>query len=312
MKESSIIKELDSFQNFLADIKNERLFHSIMLINNDKIFLMEYAKALAGEILQNAEKVEKRVHPDLFIFGEDKPMDTAMVKDMLDTVFVSPYEGDKKVYIIDSFDEIGTVPANKLLKTIEEPPSGVVFILLVKNTSKVLQTLLSRAQKFYLEGFGQESVAELLKDKGIKNGELLSLETNGNLAEAITLAQSQKYEDMAEFVLRTLKSFKLTADFSRVLVEAEEFKENPKELFNLFSVILELMLRARAGVKIVAPDNMEAKVMELSKIWNNRAIVQMVEQVIMSLKMLESNVGVTNCYDQFFLKILEVRRKCRV
>lgn len=312
MKESSIIQELDSYKNFLEDIKNDRLFHSIMLINSDDDFLMSYAKCLAGAILKNTEKVEKQVHPDLFVYGEGKAVDTATVNELLETVYIAPYEGDRKVYIIASFDDIGIVPANKLLKTLEEPPTGVTFILLVKNTSRVLQTILSRTQKFYLEGFGQKNVAELLKSKGISNGELISLETDGNLSKSILLARSQKYEDMFKFIVRTYKNYKVTADFSKTLLEAEEYKDNAKEMLNLFAVIAELTIRKRAKMEVVAPENIQIAVDGLSETWTNRALVMIIDAVIDAQKKLEANVGVSNCFDQFFLKILEVRRKCRV
>ena len=89
-------------------------------------------------------------------------------------MYVAPYEGDRKVYIISKFDEINPSVANKLLKTLEEPPKGVTFLLLVKNDSKVLQTLLSRSQKFYLEGYRIEQTANILKDEGLSSFELLS------------------------------------------------------------------------------------------------------------------------------------------
>ena len=320
MESISSIERLKSFSSFKQDIKENRLFHSIMLINKDGEFLYQYALRLAGEILSSGQervaetkiKVNKEIHPDLFVFGKDKPLDTAVCKDLISSVYVAPYEGEKKVYIISRFDEMLPSPANKLLKTLEEPPKGVVFLLLVKNTSRVLQTLLSRAQKFYLEGFSGEDVTNILKEQGVDNAELLSLETDSSLEASLMLGKSQNPKSMANFVINTFSNFKLTTDFSKILEKAEEFRGSEKELLNFFSLVADLVLRAKSGLTAKRSGHIEKDVIMLSRMWNEKALVLVIEATINCLKMLESNVIGQNVMDQFFLKFLEVRRKCRV
>lgn len=314
MEQKKYVENLPSFKNFIADIKADRLFHSIMLINPDLEFLMEYAKSLAGEILgeHSKHKVEKEIHPDFFVFGKDKAIDVTGAKDIISTVYVAPYEGDRKVYIISRFDELGPAPANKLLKTLEEPPTGVTFILLVQNASRVLQTLLSRAQKFYLEGYGLEETGRILEARGVKQGQLLSLETDGNLGEALRLANSSNPEKLASFALRVFENFKLTTDLAMTLLEADEFRDGAREMLSFFATLAELIIRARAGLPLNSTEEINRAVKKLSVTWNHRALVLIIEATIEGQKRLEANVSVSNVMDQFFLKILEVRRKCRV
>lgn len=320
MEQIKYIRQLNSFKNFEQDINQNRLFHSIMLINKDDDFLYRYAKELAVLILSSgasnpqdtAIKVEKEVHPDLFIYGKDKSIDVSVAKDIVSSVYISPYEGEKKVYIINKFDEILASPANKLLKTLEEPPMGVTFVLLVKNTSKVLQTLLSRAQKFYLEGFSSRVVQAVLDAEGVKDASILSLEADGSLALARKLSKNGSARKMANFVLNIYKDFRLTAQLANTLSEVDDFKGNEKELLSFFAFVADLILRNRANLQIVIGDEIKNIINSLAFMWNERALVEIIEASIRGQKMLEANVSVSNVFDQFFLKILEVRRKCRV
>lgn len=320
MQEKEYIKSLKSFSNFQTDIKENRLFHAIMLISPDSEFLRVYSKLLAGEILayqaENREntliKVAKGVHPDLFVYGEDKPIDADTAKEIASEVYVAPYEGDKKVYVISKFDEVMASPANKLLKTLEEPPSGVTFILLVKNDARVLQTLLSRSQKFYLEGFSVNAVAEILKDRGVKNSEVISLEAGGNLAEAMRLSENKNAFNMANFVVDTLENFKLTTQLAEKTLEVEEYKDMLPELFSFFASTASLAIHSRAGREISCDANFKLAVERIGRMWKYQALAGVIEASVTAQKMLESFVGVGNVTDQFFLKILEIRRKCRV
>ena len=320
MQEREYIKNLKSFSNFLQDLDSDRLFHAIMLINPDSEFLKTYSNLLAGEILARGSsdreraiaKVEKEIHPDLFVYGKDKPIDASIAKDIASGVFVAPYEGDRKVYIIDKFDEIMPAGANKLLKTIEEPPTGVTFILLVRNDSRVLQTLLSRSQKFYLEGYGLEQVASILKAKQVKDYDVISLESGGNLTDAIKLAGNKNSAKIATFVLDTLEDFRITTQLARFTMMAEEFKETLPELMSFFSVICSLAIHVRAGKEISCTSEMRIAVNRIARIWNYRGLVSVIDASIEALKKIESFVSTSNVIDQFLLKILEIRRKCRV
>ena len=320
MQHTEFIKGLTSYKNFVQDNQNNRLFHSIMLINKDGEFLRAYANMVAREILSFGRednsvteiKVQKEIHPDLFILGREKPIDASEAKELVANVLVAPYEGDKKVYIIEHFDEIQPAPANKLLKTLEEPPTGVTFILLVKNETRVLQTLLSRSQKFYLEGFTGEYVAKCLSKDGISDAELISVQAGNSLEEARKLGADGNSRKLADFVLDTFLNFKKTTELAKRLMLAEEFKEGLGELFSFFSSVAEMAIRVRAGKEIEVEAKTNATIKRIAEQWNYLALVMVIEATLTAIKMMESYVSVNNCLDQFFLKILEVRRKCRV
>ena len=75
------------------------------------------------------------------------------IREIIDEVQYSPTEGRYKVYIIDEVHMLSPGAFNALLKTLEEPPSYVIFILATTEAHKIPITILSRCQRYDLNGF---------------------------------------------------------------------------------------------------------------------------------------------------------------
>ncbi|MDH4378601.1 MAG: DNA polymerase III subunit gamma/tau [Vampirovibrionales bacterium] len=78
----------------------------------------------------------------------------ADARDLIETCQFAPMQGRYKVYIIDEVHMLSTAAFNALLKTLEEPPPHVVFILATTETHKVLPTIVSRCQRFDFSRIG--------------------------------------------------------------------------------------------------------------------------------------------------------------
>lgn len=84
------------------------------------------------------------------------------IRDLRDTVKLLPTTGSHKIYIIDEVHMLSTGAFNALLKTLEEPPAHVIFILATTEIHKVPETILSRCQRFDLSRFPIKSIEEKL------------------------------------------------------------------------------------------------------------------------------------------------------
>ncbi|MDR3156940.1 MAG: DNA polymerase III subunit gamma/tau [Lactobacillales bacterium] len=80
------------------------------------------------------------------------------IRNIRETVKYSPLLADYKVYIIDEVHMLSTNAFNALLKTLEEPPERVIFILATTEVCKVLPTILSRTQRFDFKRIGNEEI----------------------------------------------------------------------------------------------------------------------------------------------------------
>ncbi len=85
------------------------------------------------------------------------------IRDLRETVGYMPSSGSYKVYIIDEVHMLSTSAFNALLKTLEEPPPHIVFIMATTEVHKIPQTILSRCQRFDFRRIAIKQIAEHLK-----------------------------------------------------------------------------------------------------------------------------------------------------
>ena len=88
----------------------------------------------------------------------------ANIRDIIDEVQYSPTEGKYKVYIIDEVHMLSTGAFNALLKTLEEPPEYVIFILATTEAHKIPITILSRCQRYDFRRISIDTIAERLRE----------------------------------------------------------------------------------------------------------------------------------------------------
>lgn len=86
------------------------------------------------------------------------------IREIVDEVSYSPAEGKYKVYIIDEVHMLSTSAFNALLKTLEEPPSYVIFILATTEVHKIPITILSRCQRYDFKRISIDTIADRLKE----------------------------------------------------------------------------------------------------------------------------------------------------
>ena len=92
--------------------------------------------------------IMKGEHPDVFEIDAASNSTVDSVRQLIDNVSYQPIMSRYKVYIIDEVHNMSNSAFNALLKTLEEPPSFVIFILATTEPQKILPTILSRVQRF--------------------------------------------------------------------------------------------------------------------------------------------------------------------
>lgn len=95
------------------------------------------------------EAIAEGTHPDVYELDAASRTGVDNVREeIINSVGFAPVRGAYKVYIIDEVHMLTTAAFNALLKTLEEPPSHVVFVLCTTDPQKILETILSRCQRF--------------------------------------------------------------------------------------------------------------------------------------------------------------------
>ncbi len=113
---------------------------------------------------QNCMAISEGNHPDVIEIDAASNNGVDQVRELIDGVRYSPIKGRYKVYIIDEVHMMSTGAFNALLKTIEEPPENVIFILCTTEPFKVLPTILSRCQRFDFSKLSEDEMGDKLKE----------------------------------------------------------------------------------------------------------------------------------------------------
>ena len=106
--------------------------------------------------------VQNGSHPDIIEIDAASNNGVDEVRNLIDKVKYAPMQGKYKVYIIDEVHMMTTGAFNALLKTIEEPPAHVVFILATTEPNKVIPTIISRCQRFDFNKVSQKDIEKRL------------------------------------------------------------------------------------------------------------------------------------------------------
>lgn len=112
---------------------------------------------------EECELIAEGNHPDVYELDAASRTGVDNVREeIINSVNFAPVRGKYKIYIIDEVHMLTTAAFNALLKTLEEPPAHVIFVLCTTDPQKILETILSRCQRFDFHRIGNEDIEQRL------------------------------------------------------------------------------------------------------------------------------------------------------
>jgi len=302
------------------DKLEKHISHTYLIISEDMDYIKEFAKLQAQLLLdlENDEngklKIEKNIHPDVLVHGEEEKINTNLVSSIASEVFVRPYELDKKVYVLLNMQDMNDEAQNKLLKTIEEPPHNVFFILGSTNERKLLKTVLSRAKKIELDLLSNDVICEMLKKEGVKatESEVFSACSVGVFSRAYKMATDKEFLSLYQNILKCLSKMNSSRD---VLTFASLFSDksvNKEEFADLFMLLVRDVCMAKLGnLKLINNKHKIDELKSISEGFSLEALYKIIEFCLHLKEDLIYNTNVSAVIDEFLLKIVEVKVKCK-
>ena len=152
-----------------------------------------YAKEINSESVQNLENPDYSFN--IFEIDDASNNKTDDIRDLIEKVRIPPQIGKYKVYIIDEVHMLSKQAENAFLKTLEEPPPHIVFILATTEKNKILPTILSRCQIYDFNRIKDSEISNCLKDICKKEGfefedeavSIISKKSDGSLRDSLTI-----------------------------------------------------------------------------------------------------------------------------
>jgi DNA polymerase-3 subunit gamma/tau len=220
---------------------------------------------------QSCKSITEGASVDVFEIDGASNTSVDSVRELRETVKYAPSGGRYKIYIIDEVHMLSTAAFNALLKTLEEPPSHVIFVFATTEPKKIPATILSRCQHHAFRRIQKNKIKEQLrkisdtekiniKERAI---EMIAKAADGSMRDALTLLD-QAYsfsDDITEIDLQSLLGLPetevvanlsesiLSGDISRTLSIIKELTDRGSDLRQLTRELVE-QFRNIAVVKV--------------------------------------------------------------
>lgn len=264
---------------------------------------MTMAKEFAGVLLDTNNPES---HPD-FVVVTNQLYDTSKkqvnvlvdtIRNMKKDIYIKPYKGKKKIYVIPHADTMQVPAQNSILKVFEEPPEYCIIILLAENTNAFLPTIVSRATlvRFVPVKIGQ--AAEYLeKEKGIGSdtAKALAAMSGGAIGRAIELADNDNALKLRNGVIDALVSLSLGT--SRNMYDFVRFmKQNRADIRFVFEILNSCgddLLHIKFGGSGCEIKNYDRKedLTRIGERLTKKAVVELNETTIKYHSMIAQNVN---------------------
>ena len=169
----------------------------------------------------SCRRIARGVHPDVLLIepGDTGTIKIEQIRDVVDRSGFRPFEGRRRVVIIDEADAMMPAAQNALLKTLEEPPSASVFLLLSSLPDALLPTVQSRCPRLRLAPLAPAEVAEVLvRDHGYADADAraAAADADGSVGRALS-AEAADLTEARAAAQRILEQAARTSDPSRLV-----------------------------------------------------------------------------------------------
>ena len=221
------------------DIKKGMTSHAYLFCAKDEMTAKYITHAVSKHLMcpnkasdncSVCERIEHGNHVDVKVYPQnDKVILSDDLKDILKEAYIKPTTADQKIFVLNNFDQVGVLSQNKILKTLEEPPQGVVFLLGCVHPDAVLNTIKSRCKVCVVADFDTSDIEHFLqtncKDGDIKDALISCM---GSLGRAYKIANSPQFVDiknLAHDIVYNLSSSQNALDFSKRILDIKAMDE---------------------------------------------------------------------------------------
>jgi DNA polymerase III subunit delta' len=266
------------------------------------------------------KRIARGVHPDVLMVepGESGSIKIEQVREAIDRTIFRPFEGKRRVTVIDEADALMPAAQNALLKTLEEPPSSSVFILVTSRPDSLLPTVRSRCPQVRFARLSSADVAVVLERDhkySKRNALAVAAAADGRVGRALD-GQAGDFADARSDAEALLGAARATTD-ARTRVErakdlvkgggATAFSEREylgARLQALSSLVRDLgILATGADTRMLANVDLGAELESLAKSFDSERAIRVFAAVDRAQSALDRNVSPKVVADWLALQI---------
>lgn len=322
-----VVGHKDILKYISSAVENNRVSHAYILNgergSGKKMLANLFAMTLLCETGDNepcgkchsCKQAESGNHPDIIRVTHEKP-NSISVDDIRtqvnNTVDIKPYQGPYKVYIIPQADMMTPQAQNAILKTIEEPPSYAVFLLLTENAETLLPTINSRCVMLKLRNIKDTLIKKyLMENLEIPDykADMCTAFAQGNMGRAIMLANSDHFNEIREEAVQLLKHIN-EMELNEIVAAVKNISVYKLEITDYLDIIMiwyrdVLLYKATKEIdKVVFKDQLQY-IKEQARKSSYEGIELILESLEKAKARLKANVNFDLVMELLFLTIKE-------
>ena len=322
-----VVGHKDILKYISSAVENRRVSHAYILNgergSGKKMLANLFAMTLLCETGDNepcgkchsCKQAESGNHPDIIRVTHEKP-NSISVDDIRtqvnNTVDIKPYQGPYKVYIIPQADMMTPQAQNAILKTIEEPPSYAVFLLLTENAETLLPTINSRCVMLKLRNIKDTLIKKyLMENLEIPDykADMCTAFAQGNMGRAIMLANSDHFNEIREEAVQLLKHIS-EMELNEIVAAVKNISVYKLEITDYLDIIMiwyrdVLLYKATKEIdKVVFKDQLQS-IKEQARKSSYEGIELILESLEKAKARLKANVNFDLVMELLFLTIKE-------
>ena len=278
----------------------------------------EFERDACGECAA-CKRIARLVHPDVIVIepGDSGSIKIEQMRDVIDRSQYRPFEGRRRAVIIDEADAAGADAQSALLKTLEEPPSASVFILVSSMPDALLPTVLSRCPRLRFGPLTPAEVARvLMQDHGYseQDARAAAADADGSIGRALE-SRSEDLTEAREAAERILQETARNIDpvkrihLARDLTEgkgtpAEERNRLAVQLRSLGSLLRDVGIIASGADRVMlANADLETRLEKLSSSYDAERSLRAYAAVDRALAALDRNASPKVVADWLLLEL---------
>ena len=288
--------------------------HAYLFSSPDSIYLNEFVNMFAKMVLGGDALIENGTHPDFIKITSDKTIGVKDIEDIASYVYIMPYEADYKLYYIADASLLTEEAQNKLLKTIEEPPQSAIIVLGASSCGAILPTIISRTNKIELSPINQGDLINLLIKDGASEREasIYASVSQNNLTKAQELNKNKEYLNLYKNVLEMLENLNSSKDILGFVSKINLQKVSLNDFFSLtISVLRDIMIVKSNKNELVCFKQDLDSLERISWGFTLESVSLALKEAFSATKDLAFNANPVCVLDEFLLKMVEVKVKCK-
>lgn len=282
-------------------INNAYIFEGIEGIGKTT-FSYEFAKILL-------EREDIKNSPDFInIYPEDKnSIKISQIRELISDIIIKPHS-NKKVYIIHNSETMTLQSQNALLKTLEEPPSYAIIILITTNKESIIDTIKSRCDIIKFVPISTFNIEKYLDSLGIKNSSIIANFSRDSIGKALELSSSDKFRNIREDVCNYIENI-LKKDLLYSMDNINSIDIYKNDIITVMDILItffrDVMMLKQGINNIINIDKMSV-IQSISKEISSNKISKIIDIIEDIKNKLNSNCSFSICMQVMFFNIYEV------